>query len=128
MIDHIGVGASDFAVSRRFYDAALGAIGVDAVIELTPEQTGGYHGVGYGAGGKPSFWLGSGGARGAGMHIAFAVSARGQVDAFHAAATAAGGRDNGPPGLRPYYHPDYYAAFVFDPDGTNVEAVCHAPE
>ena len=128
MIDHIGIGAADFEASRRFYTAALAALGMAPAMEVTPEQTGGYHGIGYGADGKPVFWLGNDGARGAGMHVAFTAATRAQVRAFYEAALSAGGTDNGPPGLRPHYHPDYYAAFVFDPGGINVEAVCHAPE
>ncbi len=128
MIDHMGIGADDFDGSRRFYDAALAPLGMSVQMEVTPEESGGYHGVGYGKDGKPVFWVSNGGARGAGIHVAFAASSRAQVDAFYAAGLAAGGRDNGPPGLRPDYHPGYYAAFLFDPDGINVEAVCHAPE
>ena len=78
--------------------------------------------------GKPYFWFGDDGAPGQHTHVAFAVDSRAKVDAFHAAALAAGGRDNGAPGLRPHYHPDYYGAFVLDPDGHNIEAVCHLPE
>jgi len=128
MIDHMGIAASDFSASKAFYDAALAALRIGPVMEVTPEQTGGYHGIGYGADGKPFFWLGNGGPRGAGMHIAFAARSRAEVDAFYAAAMAAGGQDNGAPGLRPRYHPNYYGAFVLDPDGINVEAVCHSPE
>lgn len=129
MIDHMGVSASDFEVSRRFYDAALGAIGARVVMEVTPAMTGGiYHGIGYGKHGKPDFWLSNGGPKGSGIHIAFVAENRAEVDAFHAAAMAAGGRDNGAPGLRAHYHPGYYGAFVYDPDGINVEAVCHKPE
>jgi len=124
----MGIGAADFEVSRRFYDAALSALNITAIVEVTPEQTGGYRGTGYGVAGKPFFWLGNGGPRGAGIHIAFSATSRDEVDAFYRAAMAAGGRDNGAPGLRPYYHRDYHGAFVFDPDGINVEAVCHAPE
>ncbi|QKR99071.1 VOC family protein [Sphingomonas sp. CL5.1] len=127
MIDHIGIGAADYAAARRFYDAALAPLGIAVVMEVTAEESGGYHGVGYGREGKPFFWLSGGGARGAGIHVAFTAPTRAAVDAFHAAAMAHGGRDNGAPGLRPHYHPDYYGAFVFDPDGINVEAVCHAP-
>jgi len=135
MIDHLGVTASNFETSRLFYGPALVALGVTPMMEVTPEQTGGYHGIGYGQDGKPFFWLSNemrpgatGGARGAGVHIAFAAQNHAAVDAFYAAALANGGRDNGPPGLRPHYHPNYYAAFVLDPDGFNVEAVCHMPE
>lgn len=127
MIDHIGIGAGDFARSRRFYEAALAPLGVSVVMEVTPEQSGGYHGLGMGRDGKPFFWVGNGGQRGAGMHVAFSAASRAEVDGFYAAAMAAGGTDNGPPGLRVHYHPNYYAAFVLDPDGINVEAVCHRP-
>ncbi|UFN49635.1 VOC family protein [Roseomonas sp. OT10] len=127
MIDHVGIAATDFAASRRFYDAALAPLGIAVVMEVTPDQTGGFHSLGYGREGKPFFWLSSGGPRGAGMHVAFTAPDRATVRAFHAAALAAGGRDNGAPGLRPHYHPDYYGAFVLDPDGINVEAVCHRP-
>lgn len=128
MIDHIGIAASDFAASRRLYEAALAPLGIGLMMEVTPEQTGGYHGLGLGKNGKPFFWLGNGGPRGAGMHIAFVAESRAQVDAFYQAAIATGGHDNGPPGIRAHYHPNYYAAFVLDPDGINVEAVCHRPE
>ena len=128
MLDHIGIGASDFEASRAFYEAALAPLGIALVMEVTPEQSGGYHGLGYGKARKPDFWLGNGGAKGTGGHIAFTADTRAAVDAFYAAAMGAGGRDNGGPGLRPHYHPNYYGAFVFDPDGTNVEAVCHRPE
>jgi catechol 2,3-dioxygenase-like lactoylglutathione lyase family enzyme len=128
MLDHIGIGCSDFEASRRFYVAALAPLGIAKMMEVTPDMTGGYHGIGMGAEQKPFFWFGSDGPRGTGMHVAFAAVSRAQVDAFHAAAMANGGRDNGPPGLRPHYHPNYYAAFVHDPDGINVEAVCHNPE
>jgi catechol 2,3-dioxygenase-like lactoylglutathione lyase family enzyme len=128
VIDHMGIGASDFEASTRFYDAALAALGVALVMEVTAEQTGGHRGRGYGTDRKPFFWLGDDGPRGTGIHIAFSASSRLQVDAFYAAALSAGGKDNGAPGLRPHYHPNYYGAFVFDPDGVNVEAVCHAPE
>lgn len=133
MIDHIGIKVRDFARARRFYDAALSPLGVAAIMEVTPEESGGYHGVGYGKAGKPFFWLSNdqrpdmAAARGTGVHIAFAAENRSAVDAFFLAAMASGGRDNGGPGVRPHYHPNYYAAFVLDPDGFNVEVVCHAP-
>lgn len=128
MIDHIGIGCADFEASRRFYETALAPLGISKVMEVTPEMTGGFHGIGMGTAGKPFFWFGNDGPRGAGIHVAFAAGTRAQVDAFHAAAMANGGRDNGPPGVRAHYHPNYYAAFVWDPGGINVEAVCHAPE
>ncbi len=128
MLDHIGVHVSDLAKARAFYDAALKPLGVSALWEVTAEDSGSYAGVGYGEGQKPYFWVSEGVADTSGLHVAFAAATRAQVDAFYAAARAAGGRDNGGPGLRPHYHPAYYSAFVLDPDGHNVEAVCHAPE
>jgi catechol 2,3-dioxygenase-like lactoylglutathione lyase family enzyme len=131
MLDHIGLTVSDFARSRAFYLQALAPLGCRIVMEVALEETGGrYQGAGFGDH-KPYFWIGASGdgkAPTTPMHIAFAAGTRAQVDAFHAAALAAGGRDNGPPGLRPEYHPHYYGAFVIDPDGHNVEAVCHLPE
>lgn len=127
MIDHMGIGARDYPASRRFYDAVLATLGVGVLMELTAEQTGGYNGVGYGAAGKPFFWVGDNGPRGSGMHVAFEAASRAEVDRFHAAGLKAGGSDNGAPGLRPHYHPSYYGAFLLDPDGINVEAVCHKP-
>jgi catechol 2,3-dioxygenase-like lactoylglutathione lyase family enzyme len=132
MLDHTGITVSDFATARAFYDAALAPLGIGMVMEVMPQDSGGtYHGVGYGDAGRPRFWIGAnlkgGGPITGHMHIAFIAADRGAVDAFHAAAMAAGGRDNGPPGIRAHYHPNYYGAFVLDPDGINVEAVCHAP-
>lgn len=131
MLDHIGLTVSDFARSRAFYLQALAPLGCRIVMEVALEETGGrYQGAGFGDH-KPYFWIGASGdgkAPTTPMHIAFAAGTRAQVDAFHAAALAAGGRDNGPPGLRPEYHPHYYGAFVIDPDGHNVETVCHLPE
>jgi catechol 2,3-dioxygenase-like lactoylglutathione lyase family enzyme len=134
MIDHMGVSPTDIESARRFYDAALKPLGVTCLMEVTSEQTGGYHGVGYGTGRKPFFWLSSNSRNaapevrcGEGVHIAFEAESRAAVDAFYAAAMAQGARDNGPPGVRPHYHAAYYAAFVIDPDGVNVEAVCHQP-
>ncbi|WP_066725779.1 VOC family protein [Sphingomonas pituitosa] len=127
MIDHIGINTADIDRARRFYAAALAPLGIGLEMEVTPEQTGGYHGLGFGHDGKPFFWVGSGGAATGPMHIAFTAGSRAEVDAFHAAALAIGGTDNGAPGLRPHYHPHYYGAFVLGPDGINVEAVCHQP-
>ena len=128
MIDHIGFAVSDLDRSKAFYGAALKPLAVTLQMEVTAEQTGAYAHAGFGADGKPFFWIG-GGPRAAGpIHVAFAARSRAAVDAFYRAALDAGGRDNGPPGLRPIYHADYYAAFVLDPDGNNVEAVCHTPE
>lgn len=127
MIDHTGIPVADPARARAFYDAALGAIGARLLMTVPKEFTGGKWVAGYGRS-KPDFWLTESADVGPGRHYAFTASSRAEVDAFHAAALAAGGRDNGAPGLRPHYHADYYGAFVFDPDGNNVEAVCHRPE
>jgi catechol 2,3-dioxygenase-like lactoylglutathione lyase family enzyme len=121
MLDHIGLAVRDFGRSRTFYRRALAPLGVETVLE----------GEGWamlGRDGKPQFWIGVHGIPPGPVHIAFAADTRAQVRAFHQAALAAGGRDNGAPGIRERYHPNYYGAFVFDPDGHNIEAVCHAPE
>lgn len=129
MLDHLGFTVADYPRSRAFYERALAPLGYGVVMEVTRTMSGGYEGCGFGPPGKPAFWVGVGtGEAGRGMHIAFAAKTRAEVDAFHVAALAAGGVDNGAPGLRPHYHPHYYGAFVFDPDGHNVEAVCHTPE
>ncbi len=112
----------------RFYSACLAPLGYGKITEVTPEQTGHYHGIGYGRDGKPDFWIGNSTPVTRALHIAFTAPDRASVDAFYEAALAQGGRDNGPPGIRAHYHPDYYGAFIIDPDGNNVEAVCHAPE
>lgn len=128
MIDHIGFAVADIARSRAFYDAALAPLGLSVITEATPDQTeSGRTAIGYGKEGNPFFWIGDNERPGEGTHVAFTVDDRETVDAFHAAALSAGGRDNGAPGLRPHYGPNYYAAFVFDPDGANIEAVCHKP-
>ncbi len=127
MIDHTGIAVADYAKSKTFYDAAFAALGASLMMTVPTEFTGGKNVVGYGRD-HPSYWLREGGEPGPGRHIAFTARSRAEVDAFYAAAMAAGGRDNGPPGLRAHYHPDYYGAFVFDPDGNNIEAVCHLPQ
>lgn len=127
MLDHIGLNSGDLPRSKTFFLQALAPLHIGLVMEVSAEQTGAHDHVGFGSQGKPFFWLGNATPLSQGVHVAFACSARAQVDAFHAAALAAGGRDNGAPGLRPWYHPDYYAAFVIDPDGNNIEAVCHLP-
>ena len=128
MLDHVGIPISDFARAKAFYAKALAPLGIGLVMEVTPEQTGNGSAAGFGSDGNPYFWFGDDGAPGQHTHVAFVADSRAKVDAFHAAALAAGGLDNGAPGLRPHYHPDYYGAFVLDPDGHNIEAVCHAPE
>jgi catechol 2,3-dioxygenase-like lactoylglutathione lyase family enzyme len=120
MLDHVSIKVADFRRAQAFYDAALAPLSVARVM-----GDGQFFG-GYGAEGKPWFWIGQGDQSG-GTHVAFAVADRATVDAFYAAAMAAGGRDNGAPGVRAHYHPTYYGAFVLDPDGHNIEAVCHAP-
>ena len=130
MLDHIGFSVSDLARSRAFYEKALAPLGIGKIMELSAEQTGSGGHAGFGEGGKPYFWIGdrADSVLKGSMHVAFAAASRAAVDAFHRAALAAGGQDNGAPGLRPHYHSSYYGAFVLDPDGHNVEAVCHLPE
>ncbi len=128
MLDHIGFAVSDLARAKAFYAAALAPLGIRLIFEVSAEETGGAAHAGFGEGHKPYFWIGSGDALRGRLHVSFAAPSRAVVDAFYRAALAAGGRDNGPPGLRPHYHANYYGAFVLDPDGHNVEAVCHAPE
>jgi catechol 2,3-dioxygenase-like lactoylglutathione lyase family enzyme len=126
MIDHTGIAVRDFDASKQFYDAALAPLGASLVMMVPEEYTDGLKVGGYGYD-RPQFWLHEAAEPGPGRHYAFTADTRAEVDAFYEAAIAAGGRDNGGPGLRPHYHPDYYGAFVFDPDGNNIEAVCHAP-
>jgi len=127
MIDHIGVNVSEPKRSRAFYEAALAPIGYALRIEVPTEHTGGIAVLGYGEAGKPDFWVTEGDPHGVRIHVAFRAKTRAQVDAFYSAAIAAGGTDNGKPGVRPHYHEHYYGAFVRDPDGHNIEVVCHAP-
>ncbi len=126
MIDHVGYAVSDYEKARAFYDAALKPLGITRLMDATAEMTGDYPASGYGRDGRPTFWINGGRTGNSHVHIAFTAS-RVQVDAFHKAALAAGGKDNGSPGIREHYHPNYYGAFVLDLDGNNVEAVCHAP-
>jgi catechol 2,3-dioxygenase-like lactoylglutathione lyase family enzyme len=128
MLDHIGYAVTDLKKSRDFYTKALAPLGITLIMEVTPEMTGTKHGgAGFGEHGKPYFWIGTDDRDTGKAHVAFAAASRKLVDEFYKAALAAGGRDNGAPGLRPHYHEHYYGAFVLDPDGHNVEAVCHAP-
>lgn len=125
LIDHIEIPVTDADAARRFYEAALAPLGVTCILSVPAERSASAtprHGLGHN--GYPRLWLHSGEPTPGGLHIAFAASDRATVDAFHAAALAAGGQDNGPPGIRTRYHPNYYAAFVLDPDGNNVELVC----
>ena len=125
MLDHIGIGVTDYEKAKAFYDLALAPLGITKVMEVTAAETGHADAAGYGAD-RPVFWFGKT-ERATPMHVAFTTKERAAVDAFYKAALAAGGRDNGGPGPRPHYHANYYAAFVLDPDGHNIEAVCHAP-
>ncbi|MGE4371920.1 MAG: VOC family protein [Xanthobacter sp.] len=127
MLDHIGLCVSDLERARDFYLTALAPLGSTIAMEVSAAETGDKAHIGFGPTGKPQFWI-SEGKVAAPVHVGFSSATRAQVDAFHKAALAAGGRDNGAPGLRPHYHLDYYAAFVLDPDGHNIEAVCHRPE
>jgi catechol 2,3-dioxygenase-like lactoylglutathione lyase family enzyme len=123
VIDHLGISVKDYAESKAFYLSALAPLGIGIVMEVTDADGAA---LGLGADGKPFFWMSEAAIRGS-MHLAFAAKTRAQVDAFYAAALQAGAADNGGPGIRVHYHPNYYAAFVTDPNGVNLEAVCHAP-
>jgi len=120
MIDHLSLNVSDMAASRAFYEAALAPLGFGVVMEWEGR-------VAFGPTARPIFFIGRREPVQSGLHIAFQAADRQHVDAFHEAALAAGGSDNGSPGMRPQYHPHYYGAFVLDPDGNNAEAVCHTP-
>jgi catechol 2,3-dioxygenase-like lactoylglutathione lyase family enzyme len=126
MLDHVGILVADWNKAKTFYDAAFAPLGITLINEVPVEFTGGVKVGGYGAS-SPDFWLTEAAETGPGRHYAFAAKSRAEVDAFYASAMAAGGTDNGAPGLRPHYHENYYGAFVVDPDGNNIEAVCHAP-
>jgi len=128
IVDHLGLAVTDFAGALSFYERALAPLGISVVMRVTKEESGGYEGAGLGRDGKPSFWLSAEGTTRPPLHIAFLAEDRAAVDAFYKAALAAGAKDNGPPGIRAHYHPNYYGAFVRDPEGHNIEAVCHRPE
>ena len=121
MFDHVGLNVSDYERSRAFYEAALAPLGYRVVVAFDKS-------AGFGQGDRPEFWVNQREPLGTGTHIAFVSDDRATVDAVYAAAIEAGGRDNGAPGIRERYNPNYYAAFVFDPDGNNIEAVCRRPE
>lgn len=127
MIDHTGINVTDPKKSRAFYEAALAPIGYSVQMEIPKEHTGGIVVLGLGEPAKPDFWITEGDPKGMQVHVAFTAKSRAQVDAFFKAGLAAGGVDNGAPGLRPHYHPNYYGAFVRDPDGHNIEVVYHGP-
>jgi catechol 2,3-dioxygenase-like lactoylglutathione lyase family enzyme len=126
MLDHVGFSVADYARSKAFYEKALAPLGYALVMEVAQAENDS-PAAGFGANGKPDLWIGGEGGLNRHVHIAITAEDRAAVDAFYRAAVAAGGKDNGAPGLRPQYHPNYYGAFVRDPDGHNIEAVCHAP-
>ncbi len=128
IIDHIGLKVSDYPRALRFYQKVLEPLGIAVVMQITKEETGGFEGAGFGRGQKPTFWISGGGPTAPSVHIAFVAETRAAVDKFFEAALAAGGVDNGAPGIRAHYHPNYYGAFVLDHDGHNIEAVCHAAQ
>lgn len=128
MIDHTGIIVSDIKTSKAFYEKALAPIGYALILELPASVTGHADVAGFGEPPKPDFWISGGTPNKPPIHIAFRVASRAKVDAFYKAAMEAGATDNGLPGLRPHYHPNYYGAFVLDPDGHNIEAVCHEAE
>ncbi len=123
MLDHVGFAVRDYGRSKAFYEKALAPLGLTLLMEPVGEA------AGFGEDDKPSFWIESRGRAVQGrLHVAFGVDNRDKVDAFYAAALEAGATDNGAPGVREIYHPNYYGAYVRDPDGNNIEAVCHKPE
>ena len=126
MLDHVGFPVSNYARSKAFYTKALAPLGYVLVMEVSQTESD-HPAAGFGADGKPDFWIGGEGGLNRPVHVAIAAKDRATVDAFYRAALAAGGKDNGAPGLRPHYHANYYGAFVLDPDGHNIEAVCHSP-
>ena len=121
IIDHVGIAVADLARSKAFYGKALAPLGIGLIMEVEGA-------AGFGREGKPEFWFGQETGPKTRSHVAFLAASREDVRRFHEAALAAGGTDNGAPGLRPHYHASYYGAFVLDPDGHNIEAVCHKPE
>jgi catechol 2,3-dioxygenase-like lactoylglutathione lyase family enzyme len=122
LLDHVTIGVSNVERSMKFYDRALRPLGIVRLYAEAEEY------AGYGISPKAFFWIGSKEMPQTGAHIAFTAPERATVDRFHDEAIAAGGRDNGRPGIRPHYHAHYYGAFVLDPDGHNIEAVCHTPQ
>ena len=127
MIDHTGINVSDFERSKDFYTNSLAPLGYQLLHEFDTAGTGSATAAGFGIDGKPDFWIFQGDVNTPRIHIAFHAETREVVQAFYSAALKAGGRDNGAPGRRTHYHPDYYGAFVLDPDEHNIEAVCHTP-
>jgi catechol 2,3-dioxygenase-like lactoylglutathione lyase family enzyme len=122
MIDHIGFPVSDYPRAKDFYAKALAPLGYTLIMEVQQNEQDA-PAAGFGKGGKPDFWIGGEGGLGKAIHIAILADSRTEVDAFYQAAMAVGAKDNGPPGVRAHYHPNYYGAFVLDPDGHNIEAL-----
>jgi catechol 2,3-dioxygenase-like lactoylglutathione lyase family enzyme len=127
MLDHVGFAVSDLAKARAFYQKTLSPLGIMLIYDISAEQTDGEAYLGFGKDQKPFFWIGTGKRLEGRLHVAFTAATREIVDQFHKAGLAAGGKDNGAPGIRPHYHENYYGAFLLDPDGHNIEAVCHRP-
>ena len=127
-LDHVSLPVSDIERARAFYTKALAPLGITILMTVPASMTGSFDYLGLGKDQKPDFWLSQVAKVTPPLHIAFAANSRAEVDAFYAAAMAAGAKDNGPPGVRAHYHPGYYGAFVLDPDGHNIEACCHDPE
>ena len=128
MLDHVGIPVSDFERAKAFYMQALKPLGFELIIEVSSQESGSGSQAGFGAGARPQYWIGTGKPIKGRVHFAFEAKTRDAVRAFYNAAIKAGGSDNGAPGLRPHYHSSYYGAFVLDPDGHNIEAVCHDAE
>jgi catechol 2,3-dioxygenase-like lactoylglutathione lyase family enzyme len=127
MIDHIGFSVSDYERAKAFYSKALAPLGYTLIVEVPAEKTeAGFAAAGFGIE-KADFWIAGEGKLPRPLHVAIAAKTRASVDGFYRAALAAGGKDNGAPGVRAHYHPNYYGAFVLDPDGHNIEAVCRTP-
>lgn len=127
-IDHVSLSVEDLGRAKEFYSLALAPLGLNVVGEVSAEQSGTVGFVGFGLGRKGSFWLSAGGRQTPAAHVCFRAATRAAVRGFHRAAIAAGGKDKGEPGIRKEYHPAYYAAFVFSPEGHNIEAVCFDDE
>ncbi|MDX2265063.1 MAG: VOC family protein [Hyphomicrobiales bacterium] len=129
MIDHFGFGVGDFERAKAFYIKVLAPLQIELLMDVpAAAMPGGYPACGFGRKGKPDFWLAGTGKTTPPTHIAFRTETRAQVDEFYRIALTEGAKDNGPPGVRPQYHANYYGAFILDLDGHNVEAVCHAPQ
>lgn len=127
MIDHVGLTVSNIEKSKEFYTLALAPLGFQILAEVPASISKTKDFIGFGAPPKPEFWIESGLSVNSLVHVAFRAHCRAQVDNFYTAALSGGGRDNGAPGIRAHYHPNYYAAFILDYDGHNIEVVCHEP-